>query len=104
MEFASLANINKVLELNFKYGKEIIEIRHRQQPLRAFIFDNKIASIKEVNEPTGKINELNQRIFIFYRIKNKEWVEWLSKIFWNLFSKSIDANQMIKQMEKIVYK
>mgnify|MGYP001561338953 CR=1 FL=1 len=102
IDLASINNINKLLELNFKYGKEIIEVRHHEQPLRAFIQDNKIIRIKEIKEPTGKIHELNQKVFIFYTINDKEWVEWLSKVFWNLFSKSIDAKKRVEQMKNLV--
>ncbi len=94
-------NIEKILSLNFKYGKENIEVRHREHPLRAIIADNKLFRIKEIKEPTGKINELNKKIFIFYTIKDKEWTEWLSRIFWKMFSSSIDARKRIEEMNKL---
>ncbi len=95
-------NLKKLLDLNFKYGKELIEVRHREQPLRGFVSDNKCSRIKEIKEPTGKLHELNQKLFIFYTIKDKEWVEWLSKNFWDLFSKSIDSNKRIEQINLII--
>ncbi|MBS3141752.1 hypothetical protein J4405_06445, partial [Candidatus Woesearchaeota archaeon] len=52
VDWVSKENIEKVLSLNMKYGKELIEIRHRQQPLRATIIDNKLVNIKEVKEPS----------------------------------------------------
>ena len=61
VDISSLKNIEKLLSLNFKHGKELIEIRHREQPLRCLIFDNKIARIKEIKEPTGRLYELNKR-------------------------------------------
>lgn len=94
-------NIEKLLSLNFKYGKENIEIRHKEQPLRAFISDNKFFRIKEIKESTGKIKELDKTIFIFYTIKNKEWTEWLSRIFWKIFNKSIDSNKRLQEINKI---
>ncbi len=100
VEIGSIDNIKKLLELNFKYGKELIEIRHHEQPLRAFVYDNKIASVKEIKEPTGKVHELNQRLVIIYTIKDKDWVEWLSKIFWKMFYNSIDANKRIEELKK----
>ncbi len=95
------SNIEKLLSLNFKNGKENIEIRHCEQPLRAIIIDNKVASIKEVNIPTGRRNEGNNKIFLFYTIKDKDWIEWMSKIFWKMFSCSIDANKRLEEMNKI---
>ena len=101
VDLAGLENIRKALSLNFKHGKEIVEIRHCEQPLRAIIIDKKIARLKEIKEPTGKINELNKRLYIFYTIKDKEWIDWLSRIFWKLFSNSIDANKRIEELRKL---
>jgi len=94
-------NIEKLLSLNFKHGKENIEIRHNEHPIRALIFDNKFFRIKEIKEPTGKIKELDKKIFIYYTIKDKEWSEWLSKIFWKLFNKSINSNKRLQEINKI---
>ncbi len=101
VDLAGLKNTEKVLSLNFKYGKELVEIRHCEQPLRAIIIDKQIARLKEIKEPTGKIHELNKRLYIFYTINDKEWVEWLSRIFWKLFSNSIDANKRIEELRKL---
>lgn len=100
-DIAGINNIERVLALNFKYGKEMIEIRHREHPIRAFISDNKFFRIKEIKEPTGKIYELNKKIFIFYTIKDKDWTEWISRIFWKLFSQSIDARKRIQELKKL---
>lgn len=101
VDLASIKNIEKILSLNFKYGKELIEIRHIEQPLRSFIIDKKIARIKEIKEPTGKIHELNKKVFIFYTLKDKEWIEWLSRIFWKQFSNSIDAKKRIEELKNL---
>ncbi|HLF53618.1 MAG TPA: hypothetical protein VI544_00385 [Candidatus Nanoarchaeia archaeon] len=94
-------NIEKMLSLNFKYGRELIEIRHAEHPIRAIISDNKAFRIKEIKEPTGKLHELKNKVFIFYTIKNKDWSEWLSKIFWKMFSSSLTAQRRIEEMQKI---
>ncbi len=101
VDLAGIENIEKLLGLNFKYGKELIEIRHCEQPVRASIADNKILRIKEIKEPTGKLHELNKKVFIFYTIKDKEWVEWASRIFWKLFSQSIKAETRIEELKKL---
>jgi hypothetical protein len=101
VDLAGKENIEKILSLNFKNGKELIEIHHREHPIRAFIVDGKMFRIKEIKEPTGRVNELDKKIFIFYTIKDKEWTEWLSKIFWKIFSQSIDANKRIEELKKI---
>ncbi|MEK6826999.1 MAG: hypothetical protein AABX99_00765 [Nanoarchaeota archaeon] len=104
IDIIGIENLEKILSLNFKNGKENIEIRHREQPVRAFVIDNKIIRLKEIKEPTGKMGELNKRIFIFYTIKDKEWAEWLSKIFFKMFSQSIDAKKRLEELRKMNYK
>ncbi|MCX6711464.1 MAG: hypothetical protein NT139_00290 [Candidatus Woesearchaeota archaeon] len=101
VDLASMENIEQILSLNFKYGKELIEIRHSTQPLRALVIDNKLIRLKEIKEPTDKIHELSKRLFIFYTIKDKEWVEWLTRIFWKMFSNSIDARKRIEELKKL---
>ncbi|MBI2105259.1 hypothetical protein HYT56_00305 [Candidatus Woesearchaeota archaeon] len=101
VDLPGLENIKKLLSLNFKYGKELIEIHHREQPLRITIIDNKLCDIKEVKESTGREKELNKKTFIFYTIRDKDWIEWLSKIFWNMFSSSINVNKRLEEMKKI---
>jgi len=101
VDIASKQNIEKLLALNFKYGKELIEIHHKEHPLRASIFDNQIFHIKEIKEPTGKSNELDKKTFIFYTIREKEWVEWLSKVFWKMFNSSVDVKKRIQELQKL---
>ena len=102
VDLAGRENVEKLLSLNFKHGKELVEIRHKEQPLRALISDNRMFRIKEIKEPTGKINELDKKMFIFYTIKDKEWAEWLSRIFWKMFSGSVNAGKRIEEMKKLV--
>jgi hypothetical protein len=101
IDLAGKENIEKLLSLNFKNGKEMIDIRHCEHPLRAFIVDDQLFRIKEIKEPTGRINELDKKVFIFYTIKDKEWTEWLSRIFWKIFSQSIDANKRLNELKKL---
>jgi hypothetical protein len=101
VDLAGKENIEKMLSLNFKYGKELIEIRHKEQPLRGFISDGQIIKLKEVKDPTNKENELKTTTVIFYTLKDKEWAEWLSKVFWKMFSASVDANKRIEELSKL---
>lgn len=95
-------NIKKTLALNYKYGKDLIEIRHREHPIRAFVIDNKTTRLKEIKEPTGKIKELDKKKFIFYTIKDKEWTEWLGKIFTKLFNSSIGSEKRLFELNKLL--
>lgn len=101
VDIAGLDNIQRVLTLNQKYGKELVEIRHREQPIRAFIFDGKFFRIKEIKEPTGKIKELDKKIFIFYTISDKAWTDWLTRVFWKMFSGSILAEKRVIEIMKL---
>lgn len=101
VDVGGIENVKKLLSLNFKHKKQLIEIHHREQPLRITIIDNKLFNMKEIKEPTGRSHELSKKTFIFYTIKDREWIDWLSKIFWKMFSSSIDANKRLEEMNKI---
>lgn len=101
VDLVGIENIKKTLELNYKYGKELIEIRHREHPIRAFVTDNNSMRLKEIKEPTGRVKELDKKIFIFYTIKDKEWTEWLGKIFTKLFNTSISAEKRLTELSKL---
>ncbi len=94
-------NIEDLLSLNNKYGKDLVEIHHKMHPIRATIVDKEFFDMKEIKEPTGKIKELDRKIFIFYNIADKDWVEWLSRIFFKVFSQSIDARKRLEEINRI---
>jgi hypothetical protein len=94
-------NIKKLLSLNKKYAKEIVEIRHREQPLRLTISDSKKFNIKEIKNPTNKIKELSKKTYIIYTIKDKSWAKWLTSLFYKMFNNSIDANKRLIELNKI---
>jgi len=102
VDLDGVENIKQVLQLNNKYGKELIEIRHREHPIRAFVIDNKSIRLKEIKSPTGKIKELDKKKFIFYTIKDREWTEWLSKIFNKMFNSAISAEKRIEELNKLI--
>ena len=93
VDIAGNKNVERLLSLN-------VEVRHSEQPLRAIIVDNKFFNIKEIKEPTGRDYELIKKTTFYYTIKDKEWTEWLSRIFWKMFSSSIDANKRIQELQK----
>lgn len=101
VDIAGKENVERVLSLNLRFGQNIVEIRHDIHPLRGFIVDGKVIRLKEVKEPTGKINELNKRKFIFYNIYDQSWADWLSRIFWKKFSNSMDANKRLEHLKLI---
>lgn len=103
VDFVGKENIEKILSLNSKHGVDLIEIRHNSHPLRGVVVDGVFSRLKEEKEPTGKIKELNKKMFIFYNILDKSWCEWLYKIFWKKFSNSIDAKKRLEILSDIKY-
>jgi len=95
VDLESINNIKKMLEINYKLKKELIEIKHAEQPFRAFIVDNKFVRFKE------KRSGRDKNAFIFYNIIDEEWIEWIQKVFWNIFRTSISAEKRIKDIETI---
>jgi hypothetical protein len=96
VDLDSLENVKKFLALNSRLGKEMIEIRHREQPLRAIVIDSRLVRLKEIKQ-TGK----RKNTYIFYDLYDKEWIEWLQKVFWGMFSASVDAEKRIKELMTI---
>jgi len=94
-------NVEKMLSLNSKHGHEYIEIHHAEHPLRAAIIDGRLIRLKEIARPSGKRKELGKTLLLYYTIKDKEWAEWLAKIFWKIFSSSLDANKRLQELNKI---
>jgi vacuolar-type H+-ATPase catalytic subunit A/Vma1 len=94
----SMANVKKFLAINDRIGKQLIEIRHREQPLMAIVIDSRLARFKEIRKPS---TEKKKKTFIFYCIYDGEWIEWIQKIFWNLFSTAIPAEKRLDEIETI---
>jgi len=97
----SIKNVEKMLEINHELKKEMIEIRHCQQPFRAFVVDEKFARFKEIRRHEKQKAGIKYNSYIFYEITDEEWVEWIQKIFWSLFRTSILAEKRIKDIETI---
>ena len=102
VDIASMSNIEKVLPINEKFGREAVEVRHCEQPLRCIIIDNKIARLKEIKDPANyKKGELAKKTFIFYEIYDTEWLEWLKKVFWSLFRPAMPTSKRIEEINTI---
>ena len=103
VDIAGFGNINRLLSLNHKYGRELVFIHHREQPLRVGIIDDKLFSMKEIVKSTGKEKELLDQLYLFYRVYDKDWIDWLTRIFWKMFSSSIDAKKRLNEIESLYY-
>ena len=100
VDITSLENTEKALAMNQRVGWDAIHIRHREQPLRSLIVDDQFATLKEVLNPQY-IRELKKKMYIFYKIKDPEWVNWLQKVFWHLWNQSIDAEKRLEALKTL---
>jgi len=102
VDVTSLKNVQKILSLNKAAGKERFFVRHCEQPLRAFIVDNKFVQLKEIKDPKDyEKEELSKKTYIFYEIYDKEWVNWLRDVFYKLYRSAVPAQDRLKNMETI---
>jgi len=102
VEIPGIDNILKILSINKSLGKDAIEVRHAEQPLRGEIIDNKVVRLREEwEEKRYKTGELEYNLAVFYEIYDKEWIEWLQRVFWHIFNSSVPAEDRIKELEKI---
>ncbi|MCC7569879.1 hypothetical protein KO465_00860 [Candidatus Micrarchaeota archaeon] len=93
VEFNNIDNVEQLLSINKKIGKEAISIRHVNQPLRGAIIDDDFVRLTE----TFKFSE-NKKRFVFYEIKDSEWVKFLKSIFWDIYNKGIPAEKRLKDL------
>jgi hypothetical protein len=100
VDLTSQNNTKAMLDLNQRFGKDVVEIRHCEQPLRAIIIDDDIVNLKEVLSPT-LTREVKQQQFMFFLIKDHEWIAWLQKVFWHLWSHSVDAQKRLDTLETL---
>lgn len=95
VDMESVENIEKALSLNHKHKSELIEVRHAQQPLRAFVVDNRFVRFKQRKQQRGRDD------YIFYELMDEEWVTWTQKVFWHLFRTGIGAEKRLADLESI---
>jgi len=96
-----LENIEKILSLNNGLKNPLIEVRHEITPIRAYIFDNNIVKFGEIATSQKKQGQLKSKIALYYEIKDKDWIEWIQKLFWKKFQKAIPSNKRIENIKTI---
>lgn len=102
--FDTIHEVKLMLALNERLGKDVVEIRHTHQPLRAFVIDNSFARFKEagyMNKKNKSVNPKAKLSYIFYEIKDSEWVNWVQQVFWHYFRSSISAEKRIQDLESV---
>lgn len=101
VDVGTIENIERTVQLNSMIGKRRIEVRHSQQALRGFIVDRKLARFREIKNIRDLDRASKSKSYIFYEIFDKNWVEWLTKLFYKLFSTSIGAETRISNLRSI---
>jgi len=102
IDVAGIENIKKVLALNQRVGRNAIEIRYAEQPLRAIVIDTKVARLREVKSPEKyRTGELKGRTYIYYELYEEDWILWLQKVFWHFFRPAVDARKRIEDLMTI---
>ena len=102
MDIASIRNIKKILEINKILGYDAIEVRHSEQPLRGYVIDDKLVRLREEKKKEDyKEGELINDLYILYEIYDKDWVEWVEKVFWNLYTNALPIDARVKDLESI---
>ncbi|UCG95161.1 MAG: hypothetical protein JSV92_03910 [archaeon] len=103
VELAGIENIKNILSINERVGHDAVEVRHCYQPLRTTIVDDKLAAFKEILNPQIYAKgELKEKMFILYYVYDEDWIEWLQKVFWNLFRSSLDAKSRIRELKLFI--
>lgn len=100
VDITSQKNTQAMLSLNQRFGKDVVEIRHCEQPLRAIIIDDEVVNLKEVLTPS-MAREVKQQHYFFFLIRDPEWIAWLQKVFWHLWGQSVDAQKRLDTLNTL---
>ncbi|MDY6777645.1 MAG: hypothetical protein SVU32_03200 [Candidatus Nanohaloarchaea archaeon] len=100
VDIASISNAKKLLALNESLSEDMVSVRHAEQPLRAFIVDDKHCQFKELRHPEDG-SDVDTETHLFYNIHDQEWVEWTQQVFWKLYRGGIPAERRIQDLESI---
>lgn len=104
VELAGIESLKNILAVNSRVGYDAIEVRHRYQPLRCTIIDDKVAVFKEVLEPEKYApKELKEKIYLLYYIYDKDWIEWLQKVFWHLYRPAVSVKRRLDMMKPVFH-
>ena len=102
VDIASISNLQRILAINYGLGKEAIEIRHAEQPLRGFVIDETVVRLKEELKPQNyRRGELDVHTILLYEIYDVEWVKWMQNVFWKLFRTSLSGQKRLEDLRTI---
>ena len=103
VDLATYDTFGHVDAINKRLGYDAIEIRHREQPLRGFVIDGKTAVFRERKCPEDyRPGELKHSSYIYYTIHDEKWVDWFSKMFWDMFRSGVDGRLRMKELDSVI--
>lgn len=77
-------------------------LAHCVLAFRSFIVDSRVLRLKETQKPEHfKPGELDKHTCAFYEIYDQEWIEWMQKVFWNMFRTAVPAHKRLENIEAI---
>jgi hypothetical protein len=102
VDLATVENLREIEAINARLGREAIEVRHCEQPLRGLVIDDRVFHLKEVLDPERyRPGELSERTFLFYDISDPSWVAWATRVFWRLFQTGTPAARRLAAIASI---
>ena len=87
-----LDNVERILSLNTGLRESLVEVRHDITPLRAYIFDDTLVKLGEIDKGQQKTGQVNKTLAVYYEIRDKAWIEWMQKLFWKKFQNAVHSN------------
>ncbi len=100
IDIISQEKVVLLMKMNLRIGWDAFQVRHCEQPIRAFLIDDCLAVMKESLNPEQH-TELREKMYLYYILKDPEWVSWLQKVFWQLWDQSIDADLRLKALGSV---
>jgi len=95
-----------LLEINKKGYKGKIEIRYSFQPLRCTLIDDKVFYLKEgfskYSEDDNDAGWSWTKGEYIYTITDKDWIDWMTNVFWHIWRGSIDVKQRLEILDHII--
>ena len=101
---ADMKNVESVLALNNGLSKPLVEIRHDISPLRAYIFDDNVIRLGEVDANFRKEGQISGVLCTYYEIRDTVWVRWMQDLFWKDFHHAILAKRRIDSLRTIGFR
>jgi hypothetical protein len=101
IHIVDLANVEAVMALNSGLKEPLVEIRHEVSPLRAYIFDDNILKMGDLKLGQKKEGQIQNKVALYYEIKDESWIDWMKKLFWKKFQNAIQAKLRVENLKTL---